>query len=456
MSGLTVEQKEQCVAEMTAGSIFNGYFPQGEAVVKRQVFVFYEADGGKGSFWWNILRDNKDEKNSLPLERVTDVYPGNKGPLFSSEAAQTAVVANCFALSSKGLGKSLHLEAPMEGVRKQWLDALKEAFMKKGQECEGVSLMATGGLFTAYLPAEEGIRKVPVFVWLEDTEPSDVKKCRGTVYWQELRVQLGEEFRLPLATITDVYPNKKHPVMQSEAAKDAAAPLCLSVYSKKTEKGLHLEAYVDQTKKNFLAGLQHLFSRKKTPESVLSPRSEQVTSQIAAAQTPRKEQPVEKQQEQPAIELVSPAQQQPTPEPAPAAESAPAPAPVIVEAKRPEPPKPEPKVELPPPQPLPPARPVLGFPAGSPGTRAGAAIRVDLSDGPKLICRCGQSNNYPFADDTCAEVNKRLGTNLCPYKLDRVSFGQNHAYICGCGYSKGIWAGRPFADGCCNGDARAE
>jgi hypothetical protein len=37
------------------------------------------------------------------------------------------------------------------------------------------------------------------------------------------------------------------------------------------------------------------------------------------------------------------------------------------------------------------------------------------------------------------QINREKFTNYSGLKLDRVEFGQNIAYICGCGYAKGLW-----------------
>jgi len=46
--------------------------------------------------------------------------------------------------------------------------------------------------------------------------------------------------------------------MMADGAKDANPALCMSVESKKTGKGVHLEALAQPTKAAWLAGLQYV------------------------------------------------------------------------------------------------------------------------------------------------------------------------------------------------------
>ncbi|GAM25645.1 hypothetical protein SAMD00019534_088200 [Acytostelium subglobosum LB1] len=68
-------------------------------------------------------------------------------------------------------------------------------------------------------------------------------------------------------------------------------------------------------------------------------------------------------------------------------------------------------------------------------------LPVDASDGDKFICRCGQSKNYPYCDNSHVVFNQNNGSNVVPIRVamekDKVVF------VCRCGYSKE----RPFCDG---------
>ncbi|EFA78210.1 hypothetical protein PPL_08860 [Heterostelium album PN500] len=65
-------------------------------------------------------------------------------------------------------------------------------------------------------------------------------------------------------------------------------------------------------------------------------------------------------------------------------------------------------------------------------------IPVDASSEDKYICRCGQSKNYPYCDNSHLSYNQNNGTNIGPLKINQEK--DRVVYVCRCGHSKE----RPF------------
>ncbi len=87
----------------------------------------------------------------------------------------------------------------------------------------------------------------------------------------------------------------------------------------------------------------------------------------------------------------------------------------------------------------------LSGPLREPGIKS---IPVDLSDGQRSLCRCGQSAHYPFCDMTHVQVNLRLGTTFGPYRANAEVVGQDLLLVCGCGEStKTLDGGIKVCDG---------
>ncbi|GAM20510.1 hypothetical protein SAMD00019534_036850 [Acytostelium subglobosum LB1] len=68
-------------------------------------------------------------------------------------------------------------------------------------------------------------------------------------------------------------------------------------------------------------------------------------------------------------------------------------------------------------------------------------IQVDVSEGDKFICRCGQSKTYPFCDSTHKTYNQEKGTSFTPLKV--VQEEGKSVWVCRCGHSQTA----PFCDG---------
>ncbi len=75
----------------------------------------------------------------------------------------------------------------------------------------------------------------------------------------------------------------------------------------------------------------------------------------------------------------------------------------------------------------------LTGPVKAPGIKG---IPVDLSDGSRSLCRCGQSAFYPFCDMSHVAVNKQHGTTFSPWRADAEAVGSDVIVVCGCGESK--------------------
>jgi hypothetical protein len=137
--------------EMTAGTMFTGFFEQEGNVVKKPTFVFYEPGAAsdpkdKGAFYWAFPRA-KTEGNTLLLQQITDVFQGKKGPvrwlpaahwqltidlvffqIFAERGAETADATRTFALGSRKTtpNRTLNLEASTTAIREAWMNGLKE------------------------------------------------------------------------------------------------------------------------------------------------------------------------------------------------------------------------------------------------------------------------------------------------------------------------------------------
>ena len=81
----------------------------------------------------------------------------------------------------------------------------------------------------------------------------------------------------------------------------------------------------------------------------------------------------------------------------------------------------------------------------APGVKA---IKVDVRE-ERLICRCGQSEHYPYCDMTCKEWNETRGTSFEPWKVSIDSVGKDTVFVCGCGESDNFKNGEPTCDGTC-------
>jgi CDGSH-type Zn-finger protein len=87
----------------------------------------------------------------------------------------------------------------------------------------------------------------------------------------------------------------------------------------------------------------------------------------------------------------------------------------------------------------------LTGPLKEPGVKG---LPVDLSEGQRSLCRCGQSAHFPFCDMSHVGVNARLGTKFSPFRVNAELVGKDVVVVCGCGEStKTIAGGIRVCDG---------
>ncbi len=79
-------------------------------------------------------------------------------------------------------------------------------------------------------------------------------------------------------------------------------------------------------------------------------------------------------------------------------------------------------------------------------------IRVELAEGERLMCRCGQSDFYPYCDQGCKKLNAERGTTFAPWKANVETAGSDVIYACGCGQSALFRSG---AEGMCDNTCSA-
>jgi len=394
MSDPAPDSKATAVQTMQTGTLANAIFLDKDKneYAKRPIYLYYEpSEEVMGSIYWNEIR-TRIESRKFPLASLTDVYEGKKTPAFDgSEAPATS----CCSIASKKTNTALHLEAATQVERDTWIKGLKDIFAKKS-DSEAAQALKKGYQFTGYFfGADLRIIRRPIFVFYE------MESSFGAFYWNEVRNKEGGT-RFPLHTVTDVFPLKKTLAMKSAAAAEVDGKCALSLESRKTEQGVHIEMPSEAMRKTWLDGLQHVFTTKVKAR----PQSPAAATTTDAAATQQQ---------------VQPAQAQPVTQ-----ASAAAPAAI----------KQEEKVS---------ARPVE---VKAPEKKSMAPVRVDLMDGKdKYICRCGQSKNFPYCDGSHDSVNKATGSNWGPLKVNRMEFGASEVWISAGREPKNLERGFPFWDG---------
>jgi len=296
----------------------------GAPSVKQDVHVFLDpAESKFGVLYTNPIDAAhgqtsrfKDDSTGVPMHRVSDVFLGRRAPEFNAPDVENYPSLQCFSLVSKD--RSLHLVAPTEQVRTQWLAGVKEIFDIQKQSkakkaaaahaAEGASTDAGQAASTTAAPAAAadaapnvladgkvyrsvvmdasapgGAKTSDIFLW---HDPADGKL--GTLYYSatEGDKTKSPERAVPVAKIRDVFLGKQSAEFKTEFAKDIPSTTCFSLMlDKEKGEGLHLIAADDQMRNATLATIKGFWTPKKKTATA-APAASPAAATVAAAAQP--------------------------------------------------------------------------------------------------------------------------------------------------------------------------
>jgi hypothetical protein len=273
---------------------------------KADLFVFLDPSESKCGVLYSNPIDAahgqaskfKDDQTAMHMHRVSDVFLGKRAPEFSAPDVANYPSLQCFSLVSKD--RSLHLVAPSEQVRTQWLAGVKEIFdirkkqaAKKAEAAAAAAaaanaadteaaaaagnqaasttasspvaatatappnVLAEGKMYRSVVldsSASGGARASDVFLW---HDPADGKL--GTIYYSSTAGDKTKSANkaLPVAKIKDVFLGRQAAEFKTEFAKDVPSGQCFSLMlDKEKGEGLHLIAENDQQRNATLATIK--------------------------------------------------------------------------------------------------------------------------------------------------------------------------------------------------------
>lgn len=262
------------VEYITKGHQITQYVAEGTNVVKKSSFLYYVAQDGKyGTLYLSpsaSQRDQRDEKTSIPLQSITDVWSGKKTTELKSATASSALPVNCFSIVSKKT--ALHVETESQTQATAWMDGIKAAFTTKGKSVKenakpttsssSSSILTSGRPFIGYFGSPESVTVKNINIYLEPSEGR-----LGTFYYYDASQQRSkiDENSVPLHKISDVYLGKQTKILLSSSVT-GSSDTCFTIVTKKMT--LNLQAPNAQARTEFTTALHAVFtnSGKKVVE----------------------------------------------------------------------------------------------------------------------------------------------------------------------------------------------
>jgi hypothetical protein len=293
-------ERDAYIRQMEAGDDFRAFFSQGNPPVVSQfaIHLFYDRNDGRMGTLYYCERGKpktKSADHSVPLHLISDMFLGKKDTIWNAPVTVTIDPKQCFSV--KAANAQLHLAAPSEKARNEWLLALHDVIVRHKasktvtsangtttatgtigatassllSQSNGSSGSTTSQAFTdtemkaghefeswSMGVGNQGVHQ-PIFIFYRIDDENKL----GSFYWcdpNDARAQpakpIPAENVLHLASVTDMYLGKQQDVFKTEQAQHVPPNLCCSVCSEKSV--LHLQAATPEKRDAWLFGLTGL------------------------------------------------------------------------------------------------------------------------------------------------------------------------------------------------------
>lgn len=305
------------------------WFEAGPTAVSKLGSIFYSIDAEGSSH----QQRQKREGQSMPLERLNDVFLGAQQPLFRCPAALERAFdsARCFSLVSKAL--TLHLVAETADERNAWLRGIKERFItRKANRAESAGAGAAAAAAAAvparlHSPPSLSVLKPlliaghrmhrlslkdqgselsikPVFVWWQpcdassDASLSSRGRTLGELCWVDCPLDTSASptalevlkhkvagQSLPLNRIADVFLGSQRPIFRNAAAS-FASDRCFTLdaaASRSRYEGINLVAASHAEREVWVQGIKAMFAEVKRERNAAKEHGAAAAAAAAAA-----------------------------------------------------------------------------------------------------------------------------------------------------------------------------